>query len=161
MKRGFIVVASLLFIGSGVAGYAITHANKDRVPQSISKQLQSPAFYPAVANAKIQSDTYKFDPENKLFSYVANGQGTKMVFSMQPSPSEFSEIPESYNKYLDRLNKVTSFDTSLGTANIVEPDDQTGQAAIMNAHGTLLFIKADSKLSEDQWRLIFNSLQEK
>lgn len=162
MKRNYVFAGiSILLVAVTVGIIAVSHGSEVGAPRAIAQKLESPAFYPDAAKATINTKSYKFDRQNKLLSYVATQDNHRLVFSMQPSPSEFSEAPDAYGKYLDKLNKITSFETVLGTTNIVEPDKQKGQAAIMNAHGTLLFVHSETKLSDEQWRKLFNSLQQR
>jgi len=67
---------------------------------------------------------------------------------------------QDYDKVVTSMNGYGKFDCDSGTVHLTRPKDLAGkQAAVMNAKGTLMFVKPASDLSEDQWRKLFNGLE--
>lgn len=161
MKRGFwVVIVIVLALALVIAGVLFWRSSQPPIPKNIKQQTNFLLYYPSPQSAKIDKATIKYDTSNKLVSFVANQEaGAKFVFSMQASPVEFSEVPESYNKYIERLSMTTSFDSTQGKVDITNPEGQTGQTAVMNSKGTLLFVTANKQLSEDEWHSLFNTLR--
>jgi hypothetical protein len=69
-------------------------------------------------------------------------------------------IPGALGKFVEAMNNYQSFETTVGTVHLTKPKSQNGkQAAVLNIKGTLLFARAESNLSDDQWQAFFNHLQ--
>ncbi|HUD05657.1 MAG TPA: hypothetical protein VMR18_01895 [Candidatus Saccharimonadales bacterium] len=62
------------------------------------------------------------------------------------------------NSIIEKLNGYASFDSVDGTVSLTNPTEVKSETAVMNAKGTLLFAKSNGNLSENSWKLLFNSL---
>jgi hypothetical protein len=69
------------------------------------------------------------------------------------------DIPAAYTKLLSSLNQFDSFDSPNGTVALTHPKELNGaESAVMNAKGTLLFVRPNGNVSSDDWRRLFNNL---
>lgn len=151
---GVILIAVLSIIV-----YGKVTASSDGVPKAITSQLTSALIMPDTSTTTIDETSYKYDPSSKLFSYTAVYADSHLVFSEQPAPESFTDIPEAYQKVLESMNNYSSFDSTIGTVHLTKPPNSAGkQTAVLNAKGTLLFAKSDRNLDSDQWRALFKSV---
>lgn len=146
-----------LIATSGGAAYLLLKQEPYGIPKPIQADINYIVFMNDSELMPIDKNSYKFDRENKLFSYLASYQGNNLVFSMQPSPAEFAEVPDAYGRYIEKLNKILTFDSPLGQVSVTVPQD-SGQVGVFNTQGTLMFVKVQTALSEDQWRQLANTL---
>jgi hypothetical protein len=109
---------------------------------------------------KIEEDTYKYDASQKGLSYIAAGSDFgRLTISQQPTPQSFIDIPNLYDKLVDNLNRYGVFQNPLGTVYLTRPDGQkSGQTAVLNSNGVLMFVRSEKNLDDGQWRSIFNQI---
>jgi hypothetical protein len=158
MKRLWLVVGSLAGIGVIVIVVMLL-APKPPIPGQVKSQFTSTLFVPQTSNAKIQRSTVKYDSNLKLLSFTAQVYGIPTVISEQPTPEQFTDIPQVYDKVLSNMHEFTDFDTDVGTVHITRPTDLGGkEAAVLNSKGTLFFAKPARDLSDDQWRQLFRNV---
>lgn len=151
------ILAGVLIIAMSAVCFALWP--KPALPSSITRQINFTIFMPNAETVSIDKPSIKYDSSLKLLSYNINTLNTRAVVSMQPTPESFTDIPEVYKKIVTTMNEEFKFENDLGTIYITRPSDLKGkQAAVVNAKGTLLFIKPDADLTQDQWRQLFNSL---
>jgi hypothetical protein len=130
------------------------------LPRPLSRQVTSTVFLPNSVDAVINRSSYKYNPSEKVLSLTAGFAGTTMTLSEQPTPDSFTDIPEVYQKVVAQMNNYESFESKDGTVHLTKPSQLAGQqTAVLNAKGTLLFIKPSKNLSTDQWKLFFRSLK--
>ena len=147
---GVLVVVASSFV---VAGLVFTLLPRNSIPASVRTQLTSTLLLPSGGGVVINLDLAKYDAPNKLLTFTVNYAGTVVVFSEQPTPDTFVDIPDAYNKLINGLDSYESFDTTLGTVHLTRPKKLNGkQMAVLSAKGTLLFAKATDTLTSDQWR---------
>ena len=151
---GLIIVAIL--------GYGAWQKSKVIIPQPIKKQLSFVIYWPIKPSPLTNNKTtIKYDPTNKLLSYVSTTtDGTKVVISQQATPDSFTDVPQVYTKFISDLQQFSSFDSPNGTVFLVRPKDLSGgQAAVLNSNGTLMFMRPDKDINTSTWKQIFNNLQ--
>ena len=110
---------------------------------------------------KIDKETFKYDPQAGLMSYVAyTPSNVKLIVSEQAAPDNWTSGNPAYNTLLKSLPGVKSFKTASGTASLTHPT-QAGQDqfGFMNANGTMLIIRPSKELPDQEWQKIFNSLE--
>lgn len=131
------------------------------VPRQVRRQLDFVALVPDSSQAAIIDRTsVKYDSSNKVLSYEAKYQSSRLIVTNQAAPETFSDVPKVYDKFLEDLHAYTSFDSSLGKVSLTRPPKaDSQQVAIISTKGTLMFVRANHDLSNDQWRKFFNNLQ--
>jgi hypothetical protein len=131
---------------------------KPPIPGIIKSQLTSTLVLPSAKQATIDRNSAKYDSSLKVLSFNATVAGHKVVMAEQPTPDQFIDIPQAYDKVVENMNAYAQFDSALGTVHLTKPTQlHGGQTAVINAKGTLLFAKPSSNLTDDQWRRFFNS----
>jgi len=159
MKRLWLIIGSLVTIGLVVIGVMLV-APKPPVPVEIKRAVTSTIMVPQVREVEVSRDSMIYDSKLKLLSFTVAAYGVKTVVSEQPTPESFIDIPQVYDKVVTNMNEYSKFDSDSGTVHLTRPKDLKGkQAAVMNAKGTLMFVKPDRDLSDEQWRKLFNGLE--
>lgn len=159
MKRLWWIVGAVVVVGAIVI-VAILLAPKYPFAPSIRSKVTSTVFVPTGRGVVIERETAKYDSGLKLLTYNIQTAGTKMVVSEQPTPESFIDIPQVYDKVITGLNEYSKFDSEQGTVHLTRPKELQGkQSAVLNAKGTLMFIKPNRDLSLDQWRQLFSDLK--
>ena len=131
---------------------------KPPIPGPIKQQLTSTLLVPKNSRVAVDRQSAKYDTSLKLLTFNATAFGKQLVVSEEPTPDEFVDVPQAYQKVLDSMNDYSDFDTAIGSVHLARPSNLHGkQAAVLNAKGTLLFAKPAGDLSTDQWRQFFNS----
>jgi hypothetical protein len=156
---------SLLIIVAVVAsvfGIRSWQQSKLFVPKDIKQQVTYTIFKPAdTSNFVADKSTIKYDPKLKSLSYRAMQKGTAsgLTFSFQEAPEVFADVPQAFSKFADDLHQYSSFDSIQGKVSLTKPPElQGGQSAVMNAKGTLMFIKPDKNLSDSDWKQLFSNM---
>jgi hypothetical protein len=167
-RRGF-VMASLgtlcfaLLAAVAVGGYLWYKQAHVIIPANIKKQVTFVIFYPQNNSVvQVNKKTLLYEPDKKLLSYTGKfaGSGTSFTLSEQTTPDSFVDIPQAYTKLLSSLNQYDSFGTANGTVALTHPKELNGgESAVMNAKGTLLFVRPSGTVTSDDWRRLFNNLQ--
>ena len=129
------------------------------ISDKIKNEVTSPIFVPSGQQVQNKKATVKFDDKLKLLSFQSTIYSVNFTISEQPTPESFTDIPQVYQKVLASWKQYGQFDTAVGTVYLTRPGNQNGrQVGVLNAKGTLTFVKADKDLSDDQWRQTFNNL---
>lgn len=151
---GVIVFA---LIGAGIIAWSL---NRSILPSRIRNQISYPVFYPTDHNpAKAIRSTIKYDKAQQLLTYTARTKASELIISNQPTPDAFVEVPATYEKVLSAMHPYAAFDSSLGKVTLARPDNLNHQQiAVANSQGTLMFVRVNSAMSEDQWRQFFSNL---
>lgn len=158
MKRLWLIFGGVTAVGLVVIVVMLL-GPKPPVPAEIKRAVTSTILVPQARNVTVARESMKYDPQLKLLTYSAVAYGIKTIVSQQPTPESFIDIPQVYDKVVASMNEYKKFDTDSGTVHLTRPKDLGGkQAAVMNAKGTLTFVKPERDLSEDQWRKLFNNL---
>jgi hypothetical protein len=159
MKRLWLVVGSIVAIGLVVIVIMLL-GPKPPVPAEIKSAVTSTILVPQAHDVVVSRESMNYDSQLKLLTYTATAYGVKTVVSEQPTPESFIDIPQVYDKVVTGMNEYGTFDSDSGTVNLTRPKDLGGkQAAVMNTKGTLMFVKPERDLSDDQWRKLFNGLE--
>lgn len=152
-------VVILLAVGGVIASGVLRHHSP--IPTKVKTQLTSTLLLPSASAYQVDETSVKYDSQEKLLSYDIQAQGLgKLVVSEQPSPEQFHDIPQYYDKLLEHLGEYQSFDVDVGTVYLARPSKLSSQQiAVINTKGTLVFIKPDHSLTSDQWRQFFNNFE--
>lgn len=157
-----LLLAALLVVAVAVTAiYWSFFRATSPVTTAISRQANFAIFYPGKQTGyTADSKSMSYDTQNKLVTFTAQGPGTNLDFTEQATPTSFVDIPAAYDKLINNLRGYSSFESLHGKVNLTHPKELGGaQAAVMNAKGTLLFIRPNRDLPDDEWRRLFNGLQ--
>lgn len=154
--------AVVLILAVGLAaGLKKYQSARTIVPANIKAQLSFGIFWPGT-DAVLRGDktTIKYDPTEKLFSYVARtAAGDQIIVSEQQTPESFVDVPTSFTKLTSTMQEYKSIDTSNGKVSLTRPVSLKGrQAAVMNARGVLVFLKPAKDIKDEDWARLANSL---
>lgn len=156
-----IAALCVLLIGVTAAFFAVRHFTASPIPQGVIRQIDFAVMYPKSSkDVSFDRNSIKYDPETKVLSFIVITYGISSTFTEQATPDPFTDIPNYYQTFADKMNSYRSFDTYNGRVDITRPTTLKGdQALLMNAKGTLLFAHPTRDLNEQQWRALINSLQ--
>jgi hypothetical protein len=155
-----LMVFGVMFLAADAAIGIYLLKPKPPIPKNIQSQLDfTPYLVQPGTGITIDTSSYKYDASQKGLSFIARGKEYgKLTISEQPTPQQFIDIPEVYSKLVDKLNRYGVFDNAIGTVYLTRPDGQhTGQTAVINSKGVLMFVRSAKDLSDDQWRKVFGS----
>src|SRR5690349_592066 len=131
------------------------------VPPTIGAQLTFSPLVPKQAAAiHIQSDSIKYDKQDKVLSYVIDLPGAKYaVINEQATPQEFIDIPDAYAKVQSSLHPHLNFDSSHGVVSVGSVTNTDDDVALLRDRGVLIFVRINGgQLAEAQWRTLVDSL---
>lgn len=135
-------------------------APKPPVPIEIKCGVTSTILVHKDRDIGVNREPMKYDTASKLLSYFAIAYGVKILVSEQPTSESFIDIPKTFDKVAANMNEYAKFDSNTGTVHLMRPEELAGkQTAVMNSKGTLMFVKPDRDLSEDQWNKLFSKLE--
>lgn len=160
-----IIIITLVLLVVALSGAVLYFKTRPRplLPLTIRSSINYTLFEPTkLSNVVVDRNTVKQDKTVNLLSYVGSekSSGAKLTFSQQSTPESFVDIPQVFDQFTNSLNPYTIFDSLQGKVYLTKPKElKGGQSAVMNAKGTLLFIKPDKNLTDDIWRQIFSNLE--
>ena len=148
----FVAVGGLIIVG-------LLLGQKPPIPRPIKQQVTSTILAPKSSSFATDRESVKYSPNLKLLTFNVQTDTIKVVVSEQPTPENFIDIPQVYDKVVEGMGEYQKFDTAVGTVHLTRPKELKGkQAAVLDTKGTLMFAKPEKDLSDDQWRKFFNSL---
>ena len=155
-------VLLILLAGGGYFGYKQVSDSRAVLSRSIKSSLTFGIFWPTKDSPLIgDKTTIKYDTTENHFDYNAIlSNGTLVTISEQATPESFVDIPQAYEKLVESMHTYRSFDSQTGKVYLTRPPQSSGnQTAVMNAKGTLLFMRAYKDLDDNTWTKIFNNLE--
>ena len=166
-KQTWIKIIAIMLIVAVVGvscffGYKHWESSKQIIPANIQKQLSFSVFWPDKnAPVTVTKNTLKYSPSNGLLSYVeTTNTAVELVISEQATPDTFTASPQVYSQFIQHLLEYEEFSSLNGTVYLTHPKELKGiQTAVLNANGTLMFIKPNQNLSDNTWRQIFNDIE--
>jgi len=129
------------------------------ISADIRKQINFAIMVPS-DNSLVDKKTVKYDPSKKILSFLCDSFNSKLIVSEQAFPDQFVDVPQAYDRFLQQLPTITSFEVINGQVNLAKPENLNGKTlAVMNGKGTFIFVHSQTKdLNENQWRTFFNSM---
>lgn len=160
MKTIIKISISLIVVTLLIIGFIWWRQSNMVIPRSITKQANYVIFYPVKnQQAVIQKQSFIYDKSLQEVSFIVNLGGQSITFGEQSSPDSFSDDPNFYPQFIQKLNGYATFSSVNGTVDLTLPSDTKHQTGIMNAKGTLLFVQSTTgNLSENAWKQLFNLL---
>lgn len=157
-RREYIIVAAIAFVLGG-AGLLFSILHKPVIPESVTKQADYAIFYPQNNAIAVDKQSMHFDTNTKVFTYQVNYKATQLTISQQATLPQFADVPAYYPAFVNKFNAYDSIDTSQGHVDLTRPEKTNQQTAIMNSHGTLMFVYAPKDLSSSDWKRFFNTMK--
>lgn len=165
MRRWLVYVIVLLVIaGLGLAGWAHWHKKTAApqpaklVPLSISQAVNFPVYYPDQARLPagyvFDTNSFRSPVENGVNYSINYGSGQRIVFTLQPKPSD-SELKTFNASYIPLR---TDFQTGIGQAEIGTYHQQT-LASLPVAKGPWIVITAPPDIDQNQLKQVLQSLK--
>ncbi len=160
LKVVAIIIPVLAILGLGSFFTWRWYEGKHPIPATITREVTFPIFYPNAANITVTKSTIEYSSSAQALSFVGFENGnTKLIFSEEPTPSQFTDIPGYYPALLNNMNEYSDINTINGEVYLTKPESVDGnEAGVLNAKGTLMFIRAEANLTTNQWRQIFNNV---
>jgi hypothetical protein len=160
MNRWYFRALAIIAAAGLVVVIVIVLWPKPPIPNKIKSQLTSTLMLPQDKQFNINRKTVKYDSGLKLLTFNATVFGKTIIVSEQPTPDQFTDVPQVYTKVLDGMDDYDDFDVNVGSVHLTTPPQLNGkQAAVLNTKGTLIFAKPSASLSGSQWRQFFTSFQ--
>ena len=159
---GVIIAALLVVLGVWLA-YTLkptTHL----LPDDISTRINFTPLVITSTNTAPTTDSYKLSTAEEgvlMLSFIIHlGGGRTVTVSEYPQPSQFNDVPDFKEKFLDNvIQKSTSVSTAGGViilGRMAKQDNK--QMAVMLEKGLVVFLVPSTDLSEDEWRSIGDKL---
>jgi hypothetical protein len=151
----FLAIVIVVIVGYFIFGIS----NPEPIPIAIQNKVSFPIFYPKPSKqVVIANNSFKYDKSKGQVIFNISYDKQNITFAQQSSPDSFSADPNFYQSLVQSLNGYASFDSIDGQVNLTLPNQTKDQTAVMNAKGTLLFANSSGKLSQAEWKLLFNTL---
>lgn len=160
-KKQMIVGAVVVLVLCFSAIYVLSKHKASVAQAPNTAQLTFPVIQPKTTSQyKLDKTSTKYSTEDKVYSYVVSKKGVAdLTISLQPTPESFTDVPQVYEKLVEKMRQYTAFDSIQGKVYLTRPVELNGgQTAVMNAKGVLMFVKPNAELSDDEWKSFFNSL---
>jgi len=152
-----VVLGVVVVVAGSLAAAVYLGSNQWPLPASIRAQVHFPVFVPSVG-VKLNQSSYRYDRASGVLSFTGRlYDGQTVTFAEQATPDPFNDIPNYTTQFLQTLFEYQAFDCVQGTVHLTRPKD-AGQAAVMNAKGTLLFARVARDENKPTWRRVFNGL---
>ena len=156
-----VTLTAIILLGAAAYGVVLLVKPKPTIPTDIRKQLSFGVYYPQDKSIlDVNKKSFGYDSETSVLSFTGKrSNGTKVSFNEQATPDNFVDIPQIYDKLVESLHPYTSFDSVNGKVSLTHPAElKGGQSAILNAQGTLMFVRPDHDLTDTEWRQLFTDL---
>jgi len=160
MRTIIKIIVGLLILSALAGAWIWWRHDHQVIPENIAQQVNFVIFYPAPTNQiVIQKPSFKYDKSIKQISFIVRFDGQSITFAEQSSPDSFSDDPNFYPQFIQKLNGYATFASIDGSVDLTVPKEIKDEAGVMNAKGTLLFAQSTTgNLSENAWKQLFNSL---
>jgi len=163
IRRVLPAILILIAVTAAVILISTLHTPPKPLPDGILSKLDFAPFivqgdqFISVDQASIR---YSADQRGLIFNCSAAGIG-QLVVSEQASPPEFAASPDKYGALVQSMHRLSEIQSSPAPIYITQPDNQTsGQTAVVNAVGVLLFIQSSQNLSDGEWRQVLSSFSQ-
>ena len=144
---------------AAMVGAYVYNSRPSVIPSAIRRQANFAIFYPNPSKQiYILPSSFKYDTSLSQVAFAARFANRSITFAEQSSPDSFAATPTFYANFITKLGGYATFSSIDGTVSLTEPAQVNAQTAVMNTKGTLLFAKSSNDMSENNWRLLFNSL---
>jgi len=159
-KKNLIIAGVVLAVVLAAIFTMHWYNTKGPIPTDISRQLTYPIFYPEETGVTVKRATIRYDKQDQLISFTSLAPTLiNLTFSEEPTPDQFNDISGYYQALLNNMNEYQETDTINGQVYLTKPESvNNNQVAVMNAKGTLMFVRAEKDLSISTWRQLFNNL---
>jgi len=161
VPKYIIVFAVIIVVGMlGAGGFYWYTQNTSPIPQDIKKQISYIVYYPNNSSDwVVDKSTIRLETSDKVLNFVMKNGGNQVAFAEQATPDLLGD-PTGYAKLLEKMQEYSSFGSVAGKVSLTRPQElKTGQVAVDNNNGTVIFATSTRDMADDEWRKIFNSLE--
>ena len=165
IKSIVIRTVVVLVVTAGlVIGYLYFTRDTNPIPNDIRQQLTFSPFVVPSGAADITTSNYAYtaaEDQVYVFSFVVQLPDEKVIISEYIQPPEFTDIPESRERFLTNIAKqYATVPTSNGTIYLGRLSLQDNkQVGILLERGLLVFMNPDNDLDEATWRRLGDQLE--
>jgi hypothetical protein len=163
MKRYLIAFAIVVIVAALAAGVWLLRP-KAVIPAEVTRTAGFGVWYPRAGTLQLEVDQTSIkgtkEGADYLVNFVAKSPKSTLLFNEQAVPETMTDVPEVYQKLIEKMNGYSTLDTLNGTISLTKPTEFSGdQVAVFKARGTLVMIRAQQPLSTDDWRRLGNNLE--
>jgi len=127
------------------------------LPAGLKKQINFATYFPDTSWTVATEDA---SYQNGVLRFTSRQATRRLTFTEQATPQVFSEIPQYFPTLLTKMNQYASFTSAVGTVYLTKPTElKGGQTAVLEARGSLLFIRPNQEFTDRQWQQLFDSLR--
>ena len=153
----FITAGLMLVVLIGVV--AVVRHSQSPLPKSIAKQVDFTTYYPS-KEWKVAASDITYDSKAEVLAYRIKKGDNTIAMNQQPTPTQFTDIPQYYPTLLIKLHEYESVGTTNGTVHLTRPQELNGKtSAVLSNEGTLVFAQSNTTMSSKDWRQFFNALK--
>lgn len=158
------IPAGLLVAAIGIA-VAVWGGKQPHAPlePDVVRRAGIIAWYPDPANdgPVIDEKSLKITQEDsdRVLTFVAKRGSQTVTFSEQAVPESMVDVPAVYDKLIESWNNYASVEGEMGKVALTRASKSAKQTAVFKAKGTLVFMRAESDMTNDDWRQWILSLE--
>jgi hypothetical protein len=162
-KRYRLIFSLLTTVILATMGYLIfINLKSNPIPKTIQNDVKFVILYPQPSKQIVfNRDSFKYDKSRGQLTFIVSFDSNSITFAEQSTPEPFNASPTFFQSFIQKLNSYDTISSVDGQVGLTIPSQTKEQTAIMNAKGTLLFATSTkANLSENNWTLLFNTLQD-
>ena len=158
------ILAVILLVGLGFWLAHILTPTTNPLPADITNRINFSPLVITPSSSSPKVDNYKLNTAEDgvlLLSYIIHLDDSRSVtISEYPQPSQFSDVPDFKDKFLENvIQKTTSVSSASGTIVLGKMAKQQNKPmAVMLENGLVTFLVPTTDISENDWRHIGDSL---
>jgi hypothetical protein len=153
-----IAAAAIALLGAGAfCLYYFLSSQRDPIPQSISKQVNFPLYYPDTLpkNWKLDKSSFYVDTNNNIVGYLLRGPIGNLNITIQPVPAAF----DFNGFYTQRLHNTVQFLTPLGQGAIGKSNQQLLVGSLVTTSSWVLASPSSASVTQTDIQFILSHLQ--
>lgn len=163
MKQILIGISVAIAVLAGVFGALIYADHQRPVSSGVLKDATFTVYLPAENDEtwSVDRSTVQLSKETQVLTMTMRSESATVVITQQATPDPFRDIPNYYEKLLDKLHQYAEIQTAVGKVVLTRPDElKGGQSAVINtSKGTLMFAHPGRDMSESEWKQYFDALR--
>lgn len=131
------------------------------IPGSLRESVPFSAVYPtSKSGVAVNAESAQYFSSEQLVVFEGEHQDarSRLVFSQQSLPDELNDS-DGFKRMIDSMAPYGNFNSKFGQVHLTRPPSQgERQSAVLKTENSLVFILAAENLTEEQWRVLVNSL---
>lgn len=160
--RSGLMIASLLIIFGGLYGFQ-KWSNSRYEGRTLAgvTATQGVDFKPILPLEAVSGESdieIRRDPEKQTLNYSSEFNGAVLTVSQQALPEDFKKNPDQLAYVAKQLRADNPIQTQKGFVYVATDEESKTQTAIFNTKDALVFIRANAKLDNEDWKFYINQL---